>query len=310
MIHRNTSLGVGKLANTVVKNDKAEPLIKSSPDKAWKLVRHHELPDWLQDNTDLHLYHRPAPFNSARLCLKSILKLHSETGNIWTHLLGSIAYLLIGCRYMTLDVEWQEKLVFSAFFAGAVLCMGFSWVFHTFMCHSADVKCACNKLDYSGVIILNIGTFIPTLYYTFYWKLHLMKIYLAIIICTGVTTVIILTHDALQQPQFRSLRAGVFVALGLQAVVPVCHYVALEGVYSAVHVAAHDSLILMAVMYITGACIYACRVPEKWWPGKFDLWFNSHQIMHVFVVLGASVSYHGLLRMSANRLREVQQLQN
>ena len=31
----------------------------------------------------------------------------------------------------------------------------------------------------------------------------------------------------------------------------------------------------------SGAIIYANRVPERWFPGKFDLWLHSHQLFHV-----------------------------
>ena len=31
----------------------------------------------------------------------------------------------------------------------------------------------------------------------------------------------------------------------------------------------------------SGALVYAQRVPERWFPGKFDLFFHSHQIFHV-----------------------------
>ena len=35
--------------------------------------------------------------------------------------------------------EWQEKTVFTIFFIGAVLCLGFSTLFHTVGCHSERV---------------------------------------------------------------------------------------------------------------------------------------------------------------------------
>ena len=47
----------------------------------------HDLPDWLQDNEFLHTSHRPPTPNFAE-CFKSILAIHTETGNIWTHLIG------------------------------------------------------------------------------------------------------------------------------------------------------------------------------------------------------------------------------
>jgi hypothetical protein len=38
---------------------------------------------------------------------------------------------------------------------------------------------------------------------------------------------------------------------------------------------------------ISGAFISASRIPERWWPGRFDFAFNSHNLLHLFSVLGA-----------------------
>ena len=65
---------------------------------------------------------------------------------------------------------------------------------------------------------------------------------------------------------------GVFIALGLSGVIPAMHYVITEGFYQAVNFAALGWLVLMAVLYIVGAVIYAVRIPERIWPGKFDIW--------------------------------------
>ena len=36
--------------------------------------------------------------------------------------------------------------------------------------------------------------------------------------------------------------------------------------------AAIDTLIPMGLLYLSGAIIYAMRIPESIWPGKFDIW--------------------------------------
>ena len=43
-----------------------------------------------------------------------------------------------------------------------------------------------------------------------------------------------------------------------------------------------------------GAAIYALRVPERWKPGAFDLWFSSHNLFHICVVTAALVHYVGV----------------
>ena len=55
--------------------------------RVWTVVHHHHLPSWLRDNDFLVKGHRP-PLNSFTACFKSIFRIHTETGNIWTHLLG------------------------------------------------------------------------------------------------------------------------------------------------------------------------------------------------------------------------------
>src|SRR6218665_796627 len=66
---------------------KAEELAKRIWAAGWLVVHHNHLPKWLRDNDFLVKGHRP-PMNSFWKCFKSVFRVHTETGNIWTHLLG------------------------------------------------------------------------------------------------------------------------------------------------------------------------------------------------------------------------------
>lgn len=35
-----------------------------------------------------------------------------------------------------------------------------------------------------------------------------------------------------------------------------------------------DRILIMAGFYLGGAYLYVSRVPERWFPGKFDIWVN------------------------------------
>jgi adiponectin receptor len=50
---------------------------------------------------------------------------------------------------------------------------------------------------------------------------------------------------------------------------------------------------LMGTLYGLGAAVYALRVPERWFPGRFDLVGHSHQLFHLFVIAGAYAHYLG-----------------
>lgn len=50
------------------------------------------------------------------------------------------------------------------------------------------------------------------------------------------------------------------------------HFTIAEGFVKATTVGQMGWFFLMAVMYITGAGLYAARIPERFFPGKFDIW--------------------------------------
>ncbi|CAF4980095.1 unnamed protein product, partial [Rotaria magnacalcarata] len=60
-------------------------------------------------------------------------------------------------------------------------------------------------------------------------------------------------------------------------------------------------LLIVASLYLIGACLYAARIPERLAPGLFDIWFQSHQLFHVFVVAAACVHYYGICVLSNNQ---------
>lgn len=56
---------------------------------------------------------------------------------------------------------------------------------------------------------------------------------------------------------------------------PTMHFTIAEGFVKATTVGQMGWFFLMAVMYITGAGLYAARIPERFFPGKFDIWVSG-----------------------------------
>ncbi|KAL7063796.1 hypothetical protein AAHC03_04433 [Spirometra sp. Aus1] len=297
---------ISEVASRVV--EQAEGLVLHLWEQGWRVVHHTSLPLWLRDNDYLLWGHRP-PLTSFQACFRSIFRLHTETVNIWTHLIGSICFLVLCVSFLIqpgIKFPWQEKIIISIFFLSAIAALAFSWLFHTLHCHSEHVGVLFSKLDYIGIALLTIGSFVPWLHYSFYCHVPSKIIYSVFIIVLGLMCIVISTKDCFRTPAYRSFRAGLFIALGLSGVIPCLHYALMEGFWETVTSPALGWLVLMAALYISGAVIYAMRIPERLYPGKFDIWFQSHQIFHVFVVLAALVHLNSILQIAETRLSEGQ----
>lgn len=74
------------------------------------------------------------------------------------------------------------------------------------------------------------------------------------------------------------------MALGFISAAPIIHLISIYGLK---HVIDHGALyhaLLMGALYVTGACLYAARIPERFMPGKCDIWFQSHQVILHFLL--------------------------
>lgn len=156
-----------------------------------------DLQSWQQDNHYIHSGYRPAS-NSYTKSLASLGHLHNETVNIYTHLLGGIAFIIsgtllyqaLGSRYVS--ASRADVLAFGSFFLGAALCLGMSATYHTISNHSPRVNAIGNKLDYVGIVFLITGSFVPCIYYGFYCEPGLQKIYWAMVCSDSLDYMVLL----------------------------------------------------------------------------------------------------------------------
>ena len=83
------------------------------------------------------------------------------------------------------------------------------------MCYTL-LLCFC-RLDYCGIAILIVGSFVPWLYYTFYCHFLIMLAYLILILLLGTICIVVSMWDVFASPKFRPVRAGWLVTLMLLA---------------------------------------------------------------------------------------------
>ena len=282
---------------------------------AWNAVSFEVLPKWLQDNEFLKCSHRP-PMYSFRGCIKSMFRMHTETWNIWTHFLAFVFFLFLVVGIYTFgdyvtywfedikihDLPWDEQVMMMFFFVGVLACTLCSAMFHLFSNHSERISQIFGRLDYSGIAFLITGSSVPSYYYGFYCATISKYTHIAVLLVLCALSVSISMWSRFQMPKYRPLRFLVFLIFGLYGIIPFLHILIRDGYTLSTEAYSLWGMLTMGSIYVLGATLYVLRVPERFFPGKFDIWASSHQLFHMCVVTGALMHYDSLLNMVKYRL--------
>jgi len=130
-----------------------------------------DMPTWMQEDRFIHSGYRRTS-HSYRSCIASIGHLHNPSVNILSHLLA-VPFLLSTVYDMQFlgvanpPFTSKDYTIFTLFFLGATCCFGLSAGFHTVQNHSLPVRALWVRLDYVGIIILTVTTFVTGEYYVF-----------------------------------------------------------------------------------------------------------------------------------------------
>lgn len=87
-------------------------------------------------------------------------------------------------------------------------------------------------------------------------------------------------------------------------IAPATHLWITDGLNYLVQQASLHWISIMGLFYLIGAAIYAFRFPERFCPGRCDLFCHSHQLFHIFVIIAAFVHFHGITEMAMKRLQK------
>jgi adiponectin receptor len=193
------------------------------------------------------------------------------------------------------DVRFEDTVATSVYFLGVVVCFVLSTIFHAFSDHSPEMHKFGNELDHLGIVLVMWGTGMSNVYFSFYCQPAIRNAYFLLTTATVVGCGIFTLRPKFRQPSYRTMRFLMYLFLGASLFMPIVHGLVKFGWERLDEMTGLESFFGLGVINFSGSAVYAARIPERWFPRKFDLLGHSHNWMHVLVLLGALVRLSGLL---------------
>jgi adiponectin receptor len=239
-------------------------------------------------------------------CVRSVVSIHNELINIWTHLLGFLMVLALAFYFYPTSANFSNStkadiFIAAVFFFAACKCLVCSTIWHTMNSISHQTlleRFAC--VDYTGISLLVAASIMTTEYAAFYCEPVSRWTYMLITAGLGIGGVILPWHPTFNRADMAWARVLFYCSLALTGFLPFGQLAYSRGIAWAQYFYAPITKSL--VVYMTGACLYASKVPERFCPGWFDYVGCSHNIWHVAVLGGIVFHYLAMQTMFTSAL--------
>jgi adiponectin receptor len=243
-------------------------------------------------------------------CVRSMLTMHNESINIWSHAVGFLLVCAIAFYFYPRNVNFSlstnaDVFVAAVFFFAAAKCLVCSTIWHTMNSISHQTlleRFAC--VDYTGISLLVAASIMTTEYAAFYCEPTSRWTYMLTTAFLGIGGVILPWHPTFNRQDMAWLRVMFYVSLAATGFIPVGQLAATRGVEWAYYFYAPVTKSIL--VYLLGACMYASKIPECWFPGAFDYVGCSHNIWHVAVLCGILFHYTAMQDMFSQALLRAQ----
>lgn len=248
-----------------------------------------EVPDWLRFPYILRGYRWGG---DAASCWASLFSRKNNEGfNAWSMILSLAAGTCLLVFYLAAadpQPRGLDALPFVALWLGQAVHHPFSVAYHVLLPISPEVYNTWRKRDMAMIFFLNLCSAFAMSWFT--WGRWPTAAVTAVVACACAWA----THDILSLTAGRQLRRGRIVALvfvslmGLYA--PVVYRAARAALVRRFGFELYGAISLASCHGVAAAC-YATHFPERVFPNVFDLFGNSHNLMHVLLFVIFNVGY-------------------
>ena len=192
--------------------------------------------------------------------------------------------------------EWIPMVIYLL---SVFACLGLSTTFHIFYSISHKVSKILQRLDMAGISILIFGSSFSSHYYLYKCMPlhHYIYSTFSFISCFGVF--IASMFEKFHLAEFTYIKGLMFGVLGVGNGVALIHPFFLTFYANEENDYMEDrwffvATLLMGGTYLFGLAFYIKKIPERFFPKTFDIWFNSHTIFHICVFIAAAIFYFAL----------------
>eukprot|EP01126_Amoeba_proteus_P012647 TRINITY_DN1521_c0_g2_i10.p1 TRINITY_DN1521_c0_g2~~TRINITY_DN1521_c0_g2_i10.p1 ORF type:complete len:193 (-),score=9.13 TRINITY_DN1521_c0_g2_i10:204-782(-) len=146
------------------------------------------------------------------------------------------------------------------------------------------------SLDFAGIAFVISGASCCSTWIAFSCYPVERRIYVISACILGLLSLLVMiipaVHKCVPRELFLLVRIFVLLAFVVFTLAPVIHWVVLNGLHSEVVGLFLWRILSVYVVLLVGFIIFRLNIPERFWVGRFDIWFLSHQWWHVFTFLG------------------------
>jgi len=281
------------------------------------LCNFEETPDFLRNNPFIKTHYRK--YFSFKMCLKSIFKLHNETVNIWTHLLPIFAffvlifytiYVVVGQHNTGANAQNILDMIIIIIYLGmAINCFFCSTMYHTVNCHSKKIWTIALRCDVSAISGLIGSSILPALYFNLYCYVVWQIVYISSISLFALVGMIFPCMP-FKSPRalkvFGIVRTVLLLMMVLSALIPISHFLIFilplkneftGSLYSDFNQDFIIGIVITVALYGIGLVFWLSKIPERFFPGRFDLFLSSHNIWHILITTASAVWYYYCLNL-------------
>jgi len=194
-----------------------------------------------------------------------------------------------------------DLVVLLVYVCGCTFGLFSSLVYHTFCCMDTRSCILLRKLDFIGISVTMLVSNIVMVHYSFYCSPAHQSLYYA---ATCLLAPFLLALPFLQKVHDQDwLRVGIYCSTVLLPLTQFLHVLCTTGLSGEPGLQQiYSALFNSYSSYALGVLIYVSKIPERWWPGQFDIWGHSHQYWHFLVCLGQLSLFNGAFNLFSSQI--------